>query len=330
MARSSLCVVHLVRAANGPAPWRRFADAWRRNPPGCDCDLVLALKGFASDAQARQQVEDGEDLLAGTISFDDSGRDLDVYFAAAKRLDYDRFCFVNSFSEPLVGGWLAQLDSALLSSGVGMVGATGSWASSRSMTLQNLYLPSAYAKVIPDRREAKNEFLKLADESRLRTSAPATVVTPADSQWQVVRKRLRAVPQLVEGIRSFPSFPAPHLRTNTFAVERATLDRLKLTFAQGRLRAHRLESGHQSVTRQMRALGLRTLVVDRDGASYDEDQWDRARTFWQGDQEGLLVADNQTRDYRDGDALRRTTLSRFAWGSRADPTLPLATEGDRP
>jgi hypothetical protein len=44
--------------------------------------------------------------------------------------------------------------------------------------------------------------------------------------------------------------------------------------------------------------------------------------LWQGAQEGLLVADNQTRSYVAGDANRRRLLSSFAWGRSADQLLP--------
>ena len=83
--------------------------------------------------------------------------------------------------------------------------------------------------------------------------------------------------------------------------------------------AYALESGRHSLTRQVQALGLHALVVARDGSIYEEREWDASRTFWQGEQEGLLIADNQTRSYAAGSASRRWLLSSFAWGPKADP-----------
>ena len=40
---------------------------------------------------------------------------------------------------------------------------------------------------------------------------------------------------------------------------------------------------------------------------------------WQGEQRGLLVADNQTDTYEHADAGRRLLLSQYAWGTRAAP-----------
>jgi hypothetical protein len=102
-------------------------------------------------------------------------------------------------------------------------------------------------------------------------------------------------------------------------VSHATLRRLCLHEIRGKMDAYALESGRASITRQAQRLGLRTVVVDRAGAAYDPERWHHSRTLWQGDQEGLLVADNQTLAYARGDLQRRRLLSGFAWGSDADP-----------
>jgi hypothetical protein len=83
--------------------------------------------------------------------------------------------------------------------------------------------------------------------------------------------------------------------------------------------AYGLENGRYSLTRQVQRLGLHTYVVDRHGAVYDRERWPDAHTFWRGEQEGLLVADNQTRSYAHGGPDRRWLLSAFAWGPRCDP-----------
>lgn len=70
-----------------------------------------------------------------------------------------------------------------------------------------------------------------------------------------------------------------------------------------------------------RALTTSSLVVDSLGATYDAEHWDRSCTFYQGEQDGLLVADNQTLFYTNGDADRRRLLSTLAWGPHADPHL---------
>ena len=114
-------------------------------------------------------------------------------------------------------------------------------------------------------------------------------------------------------------FPAPHLRTNGFMISHATLSSLKLGRIRSKRHTYMLEHGRRSITNQVLHGGLRALVVDGDGETYDVTRWNRARTFWQGDQEGLLIADNQTRRYARGDAERRRLLCAYAWGVEADP-----------
>src|SRR5580704_16067005 len=46
------CLVHLVRERNGLRWFRAFAEALRAHPPGVAYELVLAMKGFSSRAQA--------------------------------------------------------------------------------------------------------------------------------------------------------------------------------------------------------------------------------------------------------------------------------------
>jgi hypothetical protein len=86
--------------------------------------------------------------------------------------------------------------------------------------------------------------------------------------------------------------------------------------------AYLLDSGCMSFTSQILSTGLRALLVARDGAFYDHPEWSASATFWQADQRGLLVADNQTRSYANGSYDRRRLLSAFAWGPEAAPSPP--------
>ncbi len=125
-----------------------------------------------------------------------------------------------------------------------------------------------------------------------------------------------------EQIRRFESFPAPHLRTNGFIAKRAILNDLRTGGIHTKMDAYSLESGHDSLTHQILRLGLRVAVVARDSSLHEPKHWPQSRTFWQGDQEELLIADNQTRLYANGGLERRRLLSAYAWGQQADPSLP--------
>jgi hypothetical protein len=278
-----------------------------------ECDLVLAMKGFARAEDADPYLAQARHLRPEVLYFNDEGLDLGVYIAAAAQLRRDRYCFMNSYSEPLAESWLAGLDAALAQPRVGLVGATGSWASTRSWVAYSLRLPSAYRGVLPPRQIARKAFASI-DLERSGAAQP--------SRAESLLAKLRVLGQMPEQILAFEPFPAYHIRTNAFMITHATLSRLRLHAVQDKFDAYLLENGRQSITRQVHGLGLRTLVVDRAATSYDHDRWHLSRTLWQGAQEGLLVADNQTRSYAAGDADRRRLLSGFAWGQCADPTEP--------
>ena len=317
--RPRVCLVHLVRAANGLAPLLAFLASYRERSAGVEHELVLAMKGFTSEQAAGAHLRAASGLDAQVVHLADEGLDLDAYAHVARELRRERYCFMNSYSSILAEDWLAKLDGALSRPGVGLVGATGSWASARSQALYAQGLPTAYRAVYPDRRWMREQFRALEAE---RAGAGSPRLAGLREQLNTWRATLQAV-------RSFPAFPAPHLRTNAFMIEGALLARLRLRQARRKLHAYQLESGRASITRQVSRLGLRSLVVDADGKTFDEQEWDRSRTFWQHDQEGLMVADNQTEVYAGADRERRLLLSRYAWGLRADPTAPPESRANR-
>src|ERR1700733_14266627 len=98
------CVVHLVRAANGIDSLREFAAAMRAHPPGVEHELVLAMKGFASRAEAAPYIEETADLDPTIEFFPDLGLDLGLLFGAVARLRRGRYCFVNSHTRPAAAG----------------------------------------------------------------------------------------------------------------------------------------------------------------------------------------------------------------------------------
>jgi hypothetical protein len=294
--------------------------SYRRYDAGAEHELVILLNGVEERQRPAVEAE-----LSGVahrvLALEQPVQDLAAYLQAARRLEHERVCFLNSYSVILAHDWLANLDRALSQPHAGLVGATGSWASVRSGTLNALFLPNPYRGVIPERSVARTELLSIELE---RGGEPVE----ADSQRRRPRidsalATLRTLPLMPEQLLRFQGFPAHHLRTNAFMVERATLTGLRVGRIDRKMDAYLLESGRNSLTRQVQRLGLRTLVVARDGALYEPEEWPSSRTLWQGDQEGLMIADNQTRIYANGGIDRRRLLSAFAWGTRADPTPPL-------
>jgi hypothetical protein len=317
MSDTPVTVIHLVRAANGPDPFEAFLDAFRAHPPGVDCELVLAMKGFEGPAAAESYLARAGEFRHTAVYFDDEGLDLAVYMAAAMQLARDRYCFVNSFSLPLVDGWLAKLDEAFASPDVGIAGATGSWASPASRMAHLMFLPSAYRGALPKRKETLEQFMALdVDQRGIDMPAPDRPTT------RKLAEKWSALSEIPTQTLGYERFPAYHVRTNAFLIGHATLASLRWKDVRRKQDAYDLEHGRRSITRQVQRMGLRTVLVDRHGAAFDRDEWHRARVFWQGDQEGLLVADNQTRCYERASLERRRLLSAYAWGRFADPTAP--------
>ena len=310
-------VVHLVWGPLGPGPLRRFVASYREHPAGVEHELVILLNGV-TDAQRPEMLAELDGLEHRLLSLPEPVQDLAAYAWAATNLEHERLCFLNSYSEILAADWLAKLDHALDQPGTGLVGATGSWASTRSWVLHSLFVPTPYRGVMPERRIAREQFLAIELERRGPPAAGSSE-PPRRSLIEGLRVKLRTLPAMPEQLLGFEGFPAHHLRTNAFMADRATLARVRIKPVETKMDAYAFENGRHSLTRQVHAMGLRTLVVDRDGAFYDHEQWPQARTFWQGRQERLLVADNQTRSYTNGGVDRRRLLSAFAWGPRAEP-----------
>jgi len=139
-----------------------------------------------------------------------------------------------------------------------------------------------------------------------------TAFEAANRRWKVWGRTAR---ERAFYRRNFDPFPNPHIRTNAFMLARDTLGRLDLPPVREKHDAYALESGKSGLTRQVRRLGLDAVVVDRTGKRWTQDEWPASRTFRSGDEDNLLVADNQTDVFLNADAGRRAVLSRLAWGA---------------
>jgi hypothetical protein len=315
----SLCVVYILRAAHGLDAPREFAAALRAHPPGVEHRLILAAKGFSSEAEAAPYIAAVGDLEHEVHYFPDPGVDLGLYLEAAMRLRAGRYLFLSSHNRPVADAWLAKLNAALDLPDVGIVGPTGSWASFHSWLTYSMGLPSAYRGVLPPVREAR-ELLLEADFEQLGIERR--------SRLDSLRARLRLLSQVPEELLAFPPFPIPHIRTSAFMSTHNVLSAMHLFVVRTKFDTYVLESGPLSFTQQAEGMGLRALVVDSEGAVYETDEWHRSGTLWQGRQERLLIRDNRTKNYEQGGIRRRQMLASFAWGERADPLPPAQSHRD--
>ena len=295
--------MHLVWGPAELAPFETFVASYERYPAGCDHDLVLLYNGFVDDAALRPHRRRAAALAAREIVLAAPCLDLDAYVRAARSLEHDRVCFVNSYSEILAPGWLRLLTAALADGTAGAAGATGSWASHRSYNLCQLGLPGTYGRAFASRRAAREAMHEIS----------GTPVPGAVRNW------LYTLLQTARPGRATGRFPAAHLRTNAFLVDRARFIELARAPAVTKWDTYRLESGRRSITAQLAAAGTPPVVVDARGAARGPADWHLGDVFFQAGQEDLLVADNQTRSYASATPAQRTALSIFAWGDKARP-----------
>lgn len=300
---ADVAVVHLVRKANGIAPFERFVGTYRAHAAGCAHDLVLLFKGFPRGEPGQDYARVISGIAYQPLSLPDRGFDLLPYFAAARRFEYRYFCFLNSFSRIMASEWLAKLHRHATEADVGIVGATGSYQS--------------FARTHEERASALRE---LAPAQRIRSRAAHIFSDPAPHMMlQRAGAWLLGALGAWKPARHFPPFPNYHVRTNAFMASRDTLLRVRLRPLLFKLAAFLLESGREGVTAQILRMGLRAVVVDRFGRAFEKEQWHLSNTFRQAQQEDLLVADNQTDAYALAEAARRALLSRAAWGEYARP-----------
>lgn len=136
-------LVYLAWAPLGLGPVRAFLQSYDAHSAGADHDLLVLLNGESATAGvASSAVPLTRGQLAAeldgrphrVIALDRPVQDLAAYGLAAELLEYERLCFLNSYSELLADGWMGLMASAADMQAVGVVGATGSWESQAEWT----------------------------------------------------------------------------------------------------------------------------------------------------------------------------------------------------
>lgn len=289
-----IAVVHLVRKANGLAVLQDFVEAYREYEPGIGHDFICVLKGFASDAEMSPYKEVLDGICRHVLSVPDEGYDITAYWVAAEAFDYRYFCFLNSFSRILSRGWLDKLHRAASADNVRLAGATGSYQSFRPSSFRN--------------------FIKISRESKHRGPVKdALMALPFSHHLNYLRHKLLFGP-------AYHVFPNYHIRTNAFVLDRDVMRNAFREPIATKMDAYDFESGRNNLTMRLLDAGFNPVVVGIDGTTYRKEEWHLSDTFWQADQQNLLVADNQTRHYAEGGRQVRSLLSRMAWEDFARPS----------
>jgi hypothetical protein len=113
----------------------------------------------------------------------------------------------------------------------------------------------------------------------------------------------------------FPRFPNVHLRSNAFMMAREHAVQILPAFKiRNKKDAFLAESGPESITRRIFAMGLMARVVGRNGRGFQPPSWALSDTFRRGLQSNLMVHDNVTRTFERSPWEEKKTLAAQTWG----------------
>ena len=301
-----LCVVHLVRAHNGIEPFRRFLESYRANPSGIEHDLLIVFKGFAQPQGTAMYRELLAPFRYETLDVSDEGFDITAYFTVVRfyAAEYRYFCFLNSYSVILDRDWLKKLHENICKPGVGLVGATGSWQSHGPQSI-------SWWEVL----DVAQQHYRVHAQKPFRTRVILAGIGARNYCRSVDTWNLRLLPVY------FDPFPNYHLRTNAFIISSQIMKGIKCPRLRKKMDAYAFESGSAGLTKQILRKGKKVIVAGKDGVGYEKEAWCVSKTFRQSEQENLLVADNQTRDYQFGILERREYLSNITWGKNSQVSI---------
>jgi hypothetical protein len=296
---NDICVVHLVRAQNGIAPLKNFLESYKLNPGGIAHDLLILFKGFESEGELQEYRSVLEPFEYKELHVADEGFDITAYFAVPRSFDYKYYCFLNSFSIILDAEWLLKMYQYISRDEVGLVGATGSYLGFQAGDTSQWKL--LIEEAIP---KSKYPWLRKYWLGRL-DWALRYVIKDVITWWK---------------FRHF-AFPNFHLRSNAFMGRKETIQKIVCPKIESKMDTYKCESGKQSITRQVMKSGKTVLVIGKNGQAYEKESWWKSNTFWRGNQENLLISDNQTRAYGASELKQKIYYSHCAWGANAWPDM---------
>lgn len=278
--KSKIGVIHLVWLPLGLECFKEFIDSFIANPPGMEYELILLFNGVNDEKDIDQYCKYA---LQHSISFKKyclkEGQDIDCYFWIANQIDNEYVFYLNSYSIILRNNWL-KLYWDNVNEKTGVISATGSWQS---------FVSSVFTG---------NSWKWDSQKSVRENYKKYKLLIKAHTLWRFY----------------FPLFPNYHVRTTAFIIRRTVFISLKKPVLKRKFDAYRFESGINGLTRQLIKKGYETLVIDREGYVFKPEQWHISKTFWIGNQENLLISDNQTRMYHGASAQQKGRLTFNAWG----------------
>ncbi len=281
--KNKIAVVYLSWLPYGPGYLEAFADSYLQHPAGAAHELIILFNG-APEQQVLQdyhQVLQKKGIDYTSLRLPD-GQDIDAYFYAARELDAELVLFLNTYSVILYDQWLKKYLDTFGSPTVALTGATAS--------NQSYY---------------------------------STVFSQHPFHWEAAkgwrynyRKYKLFIKTWLYWSFLFKPFPNPHIRTNAFMVRRELFLNLYKGPIRSKFRAYVFENGRKGLTNLLLQKGYTVVLIDKFGRQYTVDKWRSSNTYWNSEQENLLVSDNQTIKYAAASPDEKKHYQFLAWGKQ--------------
>lgn len=342
---STIGLVYLNRAAEGVQPVERFVASYRKFDAGIEHEFITIYKGFERGERTRsQELFDG--IESRQIVVDDDLTDIDSYLVAAEQFeDIPIFCFLNTFSEIDCNKWLFYLSSALQQENVGIAGASGSYESllntcrlnSKVIWLCSHNLIEFDEKVYEEYKSIISQNCPMWTHSKSVLGLliglmlhPKSVLgllmglvyrlpgTNLDTKFEDFWNELISPGGVYHYLEGYPPFPNPHIRSNAFIVRRNDLLPYFGVRMYEKEQSYLFESGSGSLTRSLLERQCRAVVVNSSGDIFDVPDWPRSKTFRLESQQGLIVRDNQSRNFEKFTAAEKSVYECLSWGTNGD------------
>lgn len=330
-------VVYLCRAAEEKTLFLNFIHSYKKFSANCNHELIIIFKGFQDFPQSYleeiQAIFEPLDYLA--IYLSEEGFDVGSYLVTARLVNHNYLFFLNTHTTIVSDVWLSSVYNAINFNNVGLIGTTASYESisstvSLASRFSDLYFKKEFQKklyILDYYRwlviaiDPNNDHFK-----QLRRYIKFKIKNAFNS---VFRKKFSNTSENndLKYLREiYPPFPNPHIRSNGFMISRELLLNL---FGEYEVKtkedACKFESGKESLTRKIWDLGMKTLLVGKNGIAYDVKDWRKSNTFRLGTQSNLLTNDNQTRNYDNFSEQEKMVHAWISWGDdiiRSQPRFP--------
>lgn len=279
----NIAVIYLSWLPYGVSYLKDFLLSYSNNSSGYKHKLVFVLNGISFSG--KETIDEFTNIILSEnipdfeiIQFE-KGQDIEVYQSVAKKIDADYFLFLNTYSQFNKENWLKYYVQNW-NDNIGLIGASGSYA-------------SYYSSIIE-----LTKFSLLHD--------------PLIQKFRSVKYLIKIV---IFQRNRFKRFPAPHIRTNAFFSSKKIWGSLVNAIVTNKMQAYYFENGKRSLTMQIIALGYRCLIIDKFGKAYEIQDWPKTNIFWKGNQENLLISDNQTKKFDVATDIEKKLLRKIAWGN---------------